>query len=59
MALDYISERITREEFFEKIYSKSGSESALETAKAHLQRHTLFVQLNILEFADFFQPKTS
>lgn len=36
MALDYISDTITREEFYEKIHSKSGSASAVETAKAHI-----------------------
>lgn len=36
MALDYISDRISRQEFFEKIYSKSRSESTVQTAKAHL-----------------------
>jgi hypothetical protein len=36
MALDYISDTISREEFYEKIYSKSGSDSAVETAKAHI-----------------------
>ncbi|MCE9653062.1 MAG: hypothetical protein K8Q89_08435 [Nitrosarchaeum sp.] len=36
MALDYISDTITREEFYEKIHSKSGSSSAVETAKAHI-----------------------
>lgn len=44
MALDYISDRITREEFLEKIYSKSGSESALDTAKAHLNNLDYFCQ---------------
>ena len=42
MALDYISDRITREEFFEKIYAKSGSYSTLETSKAHLKNLDLF-----------------
>lgn len=36
MTLDYISDTITREEFYEKIHSKSGSNSAVETAKAHI-----------------------
>ena len=36
MTLDYISDRITRNEFLEKIYSKSGSDSTVETAKAHM-----------------------
>ena len=44
MALDYISDRITREEFLEKIYSKSGSDSAVETAKAHLSNLDYFCQ---------------
>ena len=44
MALDYISDRITREEFFEKIYAKSGSYSTLETSKAHLKNLDLFCQ---------------
>ena len=44
MALDYISDRITREEFYEKIFAKSGSESSLETAKAHLKNLDYFCQ---------------
>ena len=44
MALDYISDRITREIFYEKIYVKSGSESSLETAKAHLKNLDYFCQ---------------
>jgi len=44
MALDYISSRITKEEFLEKIYSKSRSDSALETAKAHLNNLDYFCQ---------------
>ena len=44
MALDYISNRITREQFYEKIYAKSGSESSLETAKAHLKNLDYFCQ---------------
>lgn len=36
MALDYISDTISREEFYAKIHSKSGSDSAVETAKAHI-----------------------
>ena len=43
-ALDYISDRITRNEFLEKIYSKSGSDSAVETAKAHLNNLDYFCQ---------------
>ena len=42
MALDYISDRITREDFLEKIYAKSGSNSARETAKAHLNNLDYF-----------------
>ncbi len=44
MALDYVSDRITRETFLEKIYSKSGLDSALETAKAHLNSPDYFCQ---------------
>ena len=44
MTLDYISDRITRNEFLEKIYSKSGSDSAMETAKAHLSNLDYFCQ---------------
>ena len=42
MALDYISDRITREDFLEKIYAKSRSNSARETAKAHLNNLDYF-----------------
>jgi integrase len=44
MALDYISNRITREEFFEKVFAKSGSDSTVETTKAHLRNLDLFCQ---------------
>jgi len=44
MALDYISNRITREEFFEKIFAKSGSDNTVETSKAHLKNLDLFCQ---------------
>jgi hypothetical protein len=43
MALDYIYDRFTREEFLEKIYSKR-DQSALETAKAHLSNLDYFCQ---------------
>jgi hypothetical protein len=44
MVLDYISDTISRKEFFEKIFSKSRSESALETAKAHITNLDYFSQ---------------
>ena len=44
MALDYISDRITREMFYEKIYAKSGSKVSVETAKTHLSNLDYFCQ---------------
>jgi integrase len=36
VVLDYISDKISRKQFFEKVYAKSRSSSSIETAKAHL-----------------------
>jgi len=44
VVLDYISDTISREEFFEKVYSKSRSASALETARAHIKNLDYFSQ---------------
>ena len=44
MALDYISSRISRDEFYEKIYAKSRSKVSVETAKAHLNNLDYFCQ---------------
>ena len=44
MTLDYIPDRITREEFLGKIYAKTESESSLETAKSHLNNLDFFCQ---------------
>ena len=36
VALAYISDTITRNEFYAKVHAKSGSDSAQQTAKAHI-----------------------